>query len=265
MSVCKNCGVELNAPAAFCPSCGTKSTQTGAERIATTPSSPAAHSVTAVKTSSSAMRIVLVVAGLLLCALVGLAYAGYWAKNKVQSVAAAHGITLPTDEGPAVGSRADSRILDACALISPDDANAVLGTPGKISEHAKDDKYSSHCAYESVDVSNGVNNFGVEIHNDENSTEARNGQAIKKTIYSNVSLYTYQELSDIGDGAFLAVSKAPQGAAFQSGPLASMVARQQILMTFKGSKEIEIIASYFGKERSTEELKALMKTLADKV
>jgi uncharacterized protein YqeY len=36
-------------------------------------------------------------------------------------------------------------------------------------------------------------------------------------------------------------------------------------MTFKGTKEIEIIASYFGKERSPEELKALMKTLADKV
>jgi|CZLA01.1.fsa_nt_gi hypothetical protein len=265
MSFCKNCGVELNAPAAFCPSCGTKSAQMDAGLTVASPSSTAMQSLTGVKTNSAAMKVVLVVAGFLLCALVGLAYAGYWVKTKVQSVAAAHGITLPTDEGSAVGSKTDSRVLDACALISPDDANAVLGTPGKISEHQKDDRYSSHCAYESVDVSNGVNNFGVEIHNDENSTEARNGQTIKQTIYSNVSLYTYQELTGIGDGAFLAVSKAPEGAAFQTGPLASMVARQQILMTFKGTKEIEIIASYFGKERSPEELKALMKTLADKV
>ncbi|HXO20033.1 MAG TPA: hypothetical protein VOA87_08930 [Thermoanaerobaculia bacterium] len=44
-----------------------------------------------------------------------------------------------------------------------------------------------------------------------------------------------------------------------------MVARQQMLMLVKGAKDIEIIASYFGKERSTDGLKALAKELAGKV
>ena len=76
-------------------------------------------------------------------------------------------------------------------------------------------------------------------------------------------LYDYQVLSGIGDDAFLAVSKPPS-ADFASGPLASMVAHQQVLRLSKGSKDIEIIVSYFGKERSTDGLKVLAKNLADK-
>jgi hypothetical protein len=156
-------------------------------------------------------------------------------------------------------------IADICALISQADVDNVLGLPGKPSEHAKDDRYASHCSYESVDSSNGVNSFGITIHRDENGADAKRGQAMKKEMYSNFALYSYEELSGIGDDAFLAVSKAPAGAAYESGPLASMLARQQILMLTKGSKDIEIIVSYFGKERSTNGTKALAKTLAEKL
>ena len=162
-------------------------------------------------------------------------------------------------------SRVALPIADVCALISQADVDAVLGMPGKPSEHAEDDRFASHCSYESVDSSNGVNNFGVTIHSDEDGADAKRGQAMKKEMYSNFALYSYEELSGIGDDAFLAVSKAPTGAAYESGPLASMLARQQILMLSKGSKDIEIIVSYFGKERSTNGTKALAKTLAEKL
>jgi hypothetical protein len=160
-------------------------------------------------------------------------------------------------------SRDAAPIPDACALISQAIADAVLGTPGKLSEHEKDDQFASHCNYEAVDQNNGANNFGVEIHTDENAADAKQGQAINKGLYSNIKLYDYQVLSGIGDEAFLAVSKPP-GAGFESGPLAAMVAHQQILMLVKGSKDIEITVSYFGKERSTDGLKVLAKSLADK-
>lgn len=56
----------------------------------------------------------------------------------------------------------------------------------------------------------------------------------------------------------MAVSWREQGSwgdAYQSGPLASMVAHQQILMMYKGAKDVEILVSYFGEERSTDGLK----------
>ena len=168
------------------------------------------------------------------------------------------------EDAAAEASRAATPILDACVLISQADADAVLGTPGKLSEHEKDDRFASHCNYEAVEQNSGANNFGVEIHTDEDVADAKSGQAMKKGIYSNVAIYDYQVLNGIGDEAFLAVSKPP-GAAFESGPLAATVAHQQIVMLVKGSKDIEIIVSYFGKERSTDGLKALAKGLAGKV
>ena len=167
------------------------------------------------------------------------------------------------EDAAAEASRAAAPILDACALVSQAIADAVLGTPGKLSEHEKDDQFASHCNYESVDQNNGANNFGVEVHTDENAADAKQGQAINKGLYSYIKLYDYQVLSGIGDEAFLAISKPP-GAGFESGPLAAMVAHQQILMLVKGSKDIEIIVSYFGKERSTVDLRVLAKNLADK-
>lgn len=167
-------------------------------------------------------------------------------------------------QAPASATHADGAILDACSLIGQADADAVLGAPGKLSEHEKDDKYALHCNYEAVDQSSGVNNFGAEIHTDENVAEAQEGQAMHKGMYSNMKLFDYQDLSGIGDDAFLAVSKPPS-ADFASGPLASTVAHQQVLMLSKGSKDIEITVSYMGKERSADGLKALAKKLADKI
>lgn len=155
-------------------------------------------------------------------------------------------------------TQADAPILDACALISQADADAVLGTPSKLSEHVMDTEFASHCSYASTDTSNGPNNFAVAISTDENAADAKSGHARQKEAHSNAPGlgYDIQMLPGIGDDAFLALNKSPPGT--DSG------AQQQILELVKGSKEIEIIVSYFGKQRSTDGLKALAKNLADK-
>lgn len=270
MPFCKNCGVASIAEVAFCPSCGTKSAP-AAETV--TPSAPSGPAI--ITKSSSATKILLVLAALVVCGVAGIVYVGHWAKSKAEAIAAANGIALPSDAtsheaatssgGASTVSRAGGALLDLCTLISQEDADAVLGEPSKRSEHAQDDKYSSHCSYVAVEETHGANNFGVEVHNDESPADAQRGQAMKKTMYSNVSLYNYQELSGFGDAGFLAVSKPPQGADFESGPLAAMIAHQQILMMSKGSKDIEIIVSYFGRERSPESLKSLTKKLSDEI
>jgi hypothetical protein len=229
----------------------------------------------AAKAGSPLMKILMVLGVLFVCGVVALAYIGYRVKQKLQATAAAHGITLPTGEGNSSGSRfaggrataskREGALLDACSLISQEEADAVLGEPTKVSEREKDDRFSSHCHYEAVEPSHAANGFAVQIHNDEDANEARNGQTMKKGIYSNVSLYTLQELSGFGDGGFLAVSKAPGGEAFQSGPMASMVAHQQIVMMYKDSKDVEILVSYFGQERSTDGLKTLTRKVADQI
>ncbi len=267
MSFCASCGAPLNSPAPFCASCGAKSSQSPQAPGST---SPPGVSPVAAKTASPLIKILLVVGALFVCGVAALAYAGYWIKNKVEATAAEHGITLPTGGAAKTanersGSKHDGPMLDACSLISQEEADAVLGEPTKMSDHEKDDRFSSHCYYVAVEEAHAANGFGVEIHNDEDANDARSGQAMKKGIYSNVSLYTLQELSGIGDGSFLAVSKAPEGEAFQSGPLASMVAHQQILMMYKGAKDVEILVSYFGKERSTDGLKTLTKRVADQI
>ena len=168
-----------------------------------------------------------------------------------------------SDTAAAPLANAAATILDACSLVSQADADAVLGTPGKLSEREKDDKHVSHCSYEAVDQSNGVNSFGVEIQTDENAADANEGQAMNKGMYSNIKLYDYHVLSGIGDDAFLAVSKPPS-ADFASGPAALIVTHQQVLMLVEGSKDIVIKVTYRGKERPTDALKALAKKLADK-
>ena len=280
MSFCTSCGAESNASAAFCPSCGAKSAQASSEVSA--PTSPialvpaAAQSVAVAKTGSPWTKVLVVVGILVVCGLAAATYGAYWVKNKVQATAAANGITLPSDTsskssgglfsgGGAATSKRSGPLLDACSLISQEDADAVIGEPSKPTEHQENDKHSSHCHYSATEPSHIANGFGVEIHNDEDASEAKNGQAMKKGIYSNVSLYALEDLSGTGDGGFLAVSKAPDNEAFKSGPLASMVARQQVLMMYKGSKDVEIIVSYFGPEHTTEALQTMSKKLADQI
>ena len=168
------------------------------------------------------------------------------------------GAAQATDQKPAAAAAtADAPILDACALISQADADAVLGTPGKLSAHVEDNEFTSHCSYESVDASHGPNTLGITISTDLDATSAKSGFASEKKMHSDVAQYDSQALTGIGEDAFLAVSKSPQGA--DSG------VHQQILELVKGSKGIKIIVSYFGKQRSTDAVKALAKSLADKI
>jgi hypothetical protein len=152
-----------------------------------------------------------------------------------------------------------SPTLDACALITPADVDAILGAPGKPTGHAADDRFSSHCSYESVDASRGFNGFGVEIGTSKDILEARTSFEVKQQLYLNYTIYHYELLPDIGDAAFLAVSKIPEQ--FKAGEIAALVAHQQILATFRNVKSIDITTSYFGPEKSTEAMQALARKL----
>lgn len=103
----------------------------------------------------------------------------------------------------------------------------------------------------------------MEIHHHEDAAEARNGQAISKTIYSNLSVYNYQDLSGFGDGGFLAVNKSP--ADLDASPLAGMIARQQVLMAYKGSRNVDIIVSYFGKVHTDDALKSMTQKILTQI
>jgi hypothetical protein len=150
-------------------------------------------------------------------------------------------------------------------MIAQADADAVLGVPVKASEHQQNDRHASHCNFQASDPSHGVNGFAVSLHHDEDAAEAKTQQRVKEGIYSNFGIYAYRTLTGIGDSAFLAVNKAPVDAAFASGPLAALIARQQVLMLVKGSTDVEITVSYFGKERSTAAVEALAKSLAAQI
>jgi hypothetical protein len=277
MAFCTSCGATLNTTAAFCPSCGAKTQAPSQVAPALTPpaSTTGVHSAAVKKAGAPWMKILIIVGVLMVAGVVALAYGAYWMRNKIQEAATAHGITLPTDTSArtggvvsGLGSAASSKsglIPDACSLFTKEDADAVLGEPMKLVDHEENDKHSSHCNYRAVEETHGANGFGVEIHNNESVEEAQQGQAMKKGLYSNVSLYTFEELSGYGDASFLVVNKGPEGEGFKSGPLAAMVAHQEIQMTTKGTKDIEILVTYFGSERSSDGLKALTRKLADKI
>ena len=163
-------------------------------------------------------------------------------------------------DGSPPPDRIDAAILDACSLVTKADAESVLGAPAKISEREKDDKFASHCSYEAVDQSHGVNMLGVEIHTDEDAGDAKTGLAINRKMYSSDSagnIYAYQVLSGIGDDAFIATNKTPKGMP------AEMIQDQQLLFAVKGIKDIHIIASYSGAPRLAGSLTALAKKIAD--
>jgi hypothetical protein len=165
----------------------------------------------------------------------------------------------------APAANASSAIVDACALVTQADAESVLGTPAKLSESEKDDKHASHCSYEAVDQASGVNMLGVEIHTDEDANEAKTSLAINRKMYSSDAsgnVYVYETLAGIGNDAFLVSNKVPQGIPPE---MAGMLSDQQMVFAAKGGKDIHIITSYSGKQRSTDSLKALAKKLADHI
>src|SRR3977135_2894714 len=103
MAFCGSCGIALNNSSVFCPGCGAKASQQAAQPAAPAGNIPAASSAgtppPTVTGSSSAMKIVLIVGVLGVCALGALAYAGYWAKNKIETTAAEQRITFPRGKG----------------------------------------------------------------------------------------------------------------------------------------------------------------------
>ena len=159
---------------------------------------------------------------------------------------------------------ANAALPDACALIAQADADAVLSAPGKVSGHEDNDRHATHCNFEAVETTNGVNNFSVSIHQDEDAAEAKTQQTMKKGLYAGNTLYVLETPPGLGDDAFLAVSKPP-GPDIEASPLSGMVARQQILMFSKGSRDVEIIVAYFGKPHTTDGVKALAAKLASQI
>ena len=181
--------------------------------------------------------------------------------NADSMAAAANESAVASASAPA--AKADSAILDACALVTQADAESILGVPAKLSEREKDDKHASHCSYEAVDQTSGVNLLGVEIHNDEDANDARTGLGMERKMYSSDTsgnIYAYEALSGIGDDAFMVTNKIP---ATMPPEMYGMLTDQQMLFAVKGAKDIHIITSYSGKPRTADTLKALGKKLAD--
>jgi hypothetical protein len=276
MAFCTSCGVASEAMAAFCPSCGAKTSD--APTQAATASTPIAPSLitqpaSVAKSGAPWITILVVVGVLFVGGITALAFGAYWVKNKVVSTAAEHGITLPSGDkaksggstfsGGSASKSKRGQLIDACSLISQEDADAVLGEPSKRNEHQADDASSSHCHYSAAEATHAANGFGMEIHNNEDASEARTGQTLSKGIYSNFAIYNYQDLSGFGDGGFLAVSKSVGD--IESSPLAGMVARQQVLMAYKGSRNVNIIVSYFGKAHTDDALKTLTQKILARI
>src|SRR5258708_39781926 len=98
MAFCGSCGSALNTSSPFCTSCGAKSGQQAAPAVSAAPA-PVAQTAAAAKKGFPWMKALLVVGILGFCAVGALAYGVYWIKNKVETTAAEHGITLPSGGG----------------------------------------------------------------------------------------------------------------------------------------------------------------------
>lgn len=160
-------------------------------------------------------------------------------------------------QASAPAGKAAGGIIDVCALVSLADAESILGTPAKLSEHQPDDEQSSSCHFDSVDETHGVNNLMVEIHTSEDVNEVKTGMAMDKQMWKG------ETLSGIGDDALLSVNKQPDVGADASAEVVAMLPDQQILIAIKGARKIQVTANYFGRPRPTDSLKALGKKLAD--
>lgn len=158
-------------------------------------------------------------------------------------------------QAQASASHADGAILDACSLISPDDAAGILGTPAQLAEHAQDDKEESHCQYNAANQNtSGFNSLMVKIHTDEDANEARASFAIQQKM---AAANAYESLTGIGDGAILITNKPPEGTPVD------LMQDAQTLYLIKGAKDIMVSTQFTGKPRSADSLKALAKKLAD--
>ena len=161
---------------------------------------------------------------------------------------------------PTSAVKADGGIIDVCSLVSLADAESILGTPAKLSEHQPDDKRSSSCHFDSVDETHSVNNLMVEIHTDDDVNEAKQDIAMQKQLWGGA-----EALPGIGDDALLSGNKQPSVGEDAPAAAVAMLPDQQILIAIKGARKIQIMTNYFGKPRPTDSLKALGKKLADHI
>lgn len=129
-SFCSGCGFPQGANVTFCPNCGAR--QQGAASAA--PASqyqPAAAPVAPAKTGS-ALKIVLVLAGLVVFAgiamVAGLFYVGHRVKEAVVDKAKAYGVELPRDS-PASTATARVRLPKSCDLLSKEEVAGLVGEP----------------------------------------------------------------------------------------------------------------------------------------
>ena len=173
-----------------------------------------------------------------------------------QAGSSAHEIAAAQASAPA--AKGNGGIIDVCSLVSLADAESILGTPAKLSEHQPDDKQTSSCHFDSVDETHGVNNLMVEIHTDEDVNEAKADIAMQKQLWGGA-----EALSGIGDDALLSVNKQPAVGADAPAEAVAMLPDQQIVIAIKGARKIQIMTNYFGKPRPTDSLKVLGKKLAD--
>lgn len=176
--------------------------------------------------------------------------------NADSAVAAAHEIAAA--QASARAAKADAAIHDACSLVSLADAESILGTPAKLSEHAQDDKQSLHCNYGSVDQPHGFNGLMVGIETEEDANEAKTFMAVQRQMWS-----ANEALPGIGDDAFLVVNKQPGAGEDVPAEMVDMLPDQQMLFVIKGARVISLTTNYMGKSRPTDSLKALAKKLAD--
>ena len=132
MAFCGSCGSALNTSSPFCTSCGAKSGQLAAPAApaaAVAPASaPVAQATAVAKKGFPWMKALLVLGVLGFCAVGALAYGVYWVKNKVETTAAEHGITLPSGGGGSSHrSSSNKPAADPCSFATKEEISSAIG------------------------------------------------------------------------------------------------------------------------------------------
>ena len=212
MAFCGSCGAGLNTSAPFCSSCGAKSVQPSTQAVphiapvSVTPTpvapAPVVPTPAVVKTGSPIMKILMVVGVLIVCVVGALGYAAYWVKNKVETTAAEHGITLPS--GGSGGSHRSSSsshkpAADPCSFITKEEISSAIGIE-MITAEAKE----SECVYTGSNIADVL---VVEVSRGDAAITMTSVKASGKLMEMAPGT-ELQSLSDVGDEA-----------AFQNGML----------------------------------------------
>ena len=153
MAFCGSCGLALNTSSPFCTSCGAKSGQLAAPAApaaAVAPASaPVAQATAVAKKGFPWMKALLVVGILGVCAVGALAYGVYWVKNKVETTAAEHGVTLPSGGGGSSHrSSSNKPAADPCSFATKEEISSAIGM-----EMTTATAQESECLYRGSEIS----------------------------------------------------------------------------------------------------------------